>query len=195
MRRRGLRLDLETLEGKALLSGATTGLAASVVATPTTSATGTTVDLSFTETNVSDHDIQVTFGPIDDGFDVARNGTTAWVSNSGIEPQFLELKTLEPGQSLTVSSTWNGQANSPGSTSGPALSGTFTITNQLDPSASTTVTLGSTSTGSSPVSTAPTGSTPVVKPSGGHHHTGHGHIAGHHANGATPQPISTPVKT
>ncbi len=143
---RRTRLILETLEGKELLSGATSGLVASIVAAPTVTAGVTTVALTFTETNVSNHVIEVTRGAINTGFSASQNGKTAWVSNTGFLPQYLMLEGLKPGQSITINGTWDGHSNSgieSGPTEeGPALTGTFTIANQLDSHATTQVTLG-----------------------------------------------------
>ena len=94
--RRKPAIRLERLEEKTLLS-TTAGLVGSIVATPTTTSAGTSVELSFTETNESTHPISVTYGPVDDGFAVTMAGKTVWTSNAGPQPQFLELKTLAPG--------------------------------------------------------------------------------------------------
>jgi hypothetical protein len=130
-----MRLNVEALEGKSLLSGITPGLTASLVATPV----GTTVDLHYTETNTSNHAISFAVGPGNDGFSASRNGKTVWISNSGVQPDFLELVTLKPGQSFTLDATWDGHSNSVSGTEGPAVTGSFKITNELDPAVSTTV--------------------------------------------------------
>jgi hypothetical protein len=142
-------VGVEILEGKALLSGVVPGLSGSLVATPTTTSAGTTVALTFTETNVSNHAITVTYGPGDDGFIASANGKNVWLSNAGPTPQYIELRTLEPGQSITVKATWNGHSNAGVAggfgSEGPALHGTFTISNELDPELTATVTLGTSS--------------------------------------------------
>jgi hypothetical protein len=144
--RRSWRLGVESLEGKLLLSGATSGLSASLVATPTTTSAGTSVALTFTETNVSDQEITVTYGPVDDGFTASSGGKSVWVSNSGFEPQYLMLKRLEPEQSITVDGTWDGHSNvgltGGSSQEGPALNGNFKVSNQLDSAATTLVSIG-----------------------------------------------------
>ncbi len=103
---------------------------------------GTSVELSFTETNVSGHTLSVSYGPIDDGFTATMAGHSVWVSNAGPQPQFLELKTLAPGQSVTVTATWDGHSNTASGTEGPLLKGSFQVSNELDPSAVATVIVG-----------------------------------------------------
>ncbi|MGZ3357094.1 MAG: hypothetical protein ACXVBO_19850, partial [Isosphaeraceae bacterium] len=34
-----------------------------------------------------------------------------WASNAGVQPMFILMRTLAPGQSITQSATWNGQSN------------------------------------------------------------------------------------
>jgi hypothetical protein len=92
---------------------------------------GNPVKMTFTETNVSTTAIQVAVGPSIDGFIIRQNGSAVWRSNSGIQPMFLRLQTLEPGQSITFSATWIASAK-----------GTFTVTHESapgGPSASFTV--------------------------------------------------------
>ncbi len=102
---RGTGITLEILERKSLLSGASSSLAGSLVATPTTTSSGTTVSLRLTETNISNQTVHITIGPSNDGFVAVRNGKPVWVSNSGIQPMFLQLKTLSHGRSLTINGT------------------------------------------------------------------------------------------
>jgi hypothetical protein len=80
---------------------------------------GNPVKMTFTETNTSTHAVQVTVGPSIDGFIIKKNGSAVWRSNSGIQPMFLMLKTLQPGQSLTFSATWTANAM-----------GTFTVVHE-----------------------------------------------------------------
>ncbi|MGD0044562.1 MAG: hypothetical protein ABSE84_29855, partial [Isosphaeraceae bacterium] len=50
-------------------------------------------------------------GPSLAGFFVTHNGRGVWASNTGVQPMFILMRTLEPGQSITQSATWNGQSN------------------------------------------------------------------------------------
>jgi Intracellular proteinase inhibitor len=131
--KRRTHLNLEPLEGRALLSG----LAYSLTTNQTVYQPGQPVVMTFRETNVSNHTISVDSGPSIDGFDVKQGGTLIWRSNAGINPMFILLDPLQPGQSLTLTATWNGVPTG-GST---PVSGTFEITNQLNSSTSATVTI------------------------------------------------------
>ncbi len=137
--RRSVRPALEMLEGKTLLSGvatATPGLVASLTAVASRTNAGPQVVETFTETNVSDHEITVVDGPSLDGFTVSRGGKTVWNPHQGVSPQILTDHVLEPHQSITLSSTWDGRSNQVNPAhpwvEGSPLSGTFTISNDLD---------------------------------------------------------------
>jgi hypothetical protein len=90
---------------------------------------GQPIQMTFTVTNVSRTARQFDAGPSIDGFDVMQNGKTVWMSNAGINPMYISPVTLQPGQSWTLSATWNGIPS--GSTA--RATGTFVVTNQLDP--------------------------------------------------------------
>jgi Intracellular proteinase inhibitor len=173
---RRTRLNLEILEGRSLLSA----LAYSLTTNQSTYEPGQPIEMTFSETNESGRSISVGEGPSIDGFNVTQDGTTVWRSNAGANPMYILLKTLAPGQSLTLTATWNGI---PTGGSSP-MSGQFVITNQLNPEgarATATITApGSTppsSTGQQP--TTPTTPTPApVAP-----------IV------TDPAPVSTPVGT
>jgi len=89
--------------------------------------------MTFTETNTGSTPVTIKVGPSNTGFDVKENGALVWMSNAGIQPQYLVLETLQPGHSATFHATWNGISNV-GGTSSP-VTGTFTVTNQQAPSA------------------------------------------------------------
>jgi hypothetical protein len=74
---------------------------------------GQPIMMTLTETNTSDHDINVDFGPAIDGFFVTQDGVEVWRSNLGPQPQtnFVGLKMLHPGESFTQSVTWDGRPN------------------------------------------------------------------------------------
>lgn len=145
---------LESLEGRALLSG----LVASLTTNQTAYTPGQPIVMTFQETNVSNQAISVEDGPSIDGFDVTQGNKLIWRSNSGVTPMFIRLDTLQPGQSLTLSATWNGV---PAGGSTP-ISGTFDITNTLNPQAVATVTV----TSSTSPTTNPGNGTPSPQPVG-----------------------------
>ncbi len=124
--RRSRRLVLETLEGKVLLSAITPpiafvsppiiapvsqGLVVKLSTDHQVYRRGQPVVITLTETNTSQHDITVTSGPSVDGFFVTHDGRKVWASNAGLQPMFILVRTLAPGQSITQSATWNGQSN------------------------------------------------------------------------------------
>jgi hypothetical protein len=148
--KRRTHLNLEMLEGRALLSG----VAYSLTTNQSVYQPGQPIEMTFQETNVSDHAISVGDGPSIDGFTVVQGGAVVWRSNAGINPLFIRLDPLQPGQSLTLTATWDGV---PTGGSSPS-SGTFVIDNQLNPqAASATVTIaGSTSPSSNPTPPKPT---------------------------------------
>jgi hypothetical protein len=113
------RLSVEPLEDKTLLSS----LAITLKTNHPIYKVGQAVVMTLTETNVSRHDVQVSFGPSVDGFSVTHGNATVWRSNSGIQPLFIVLETLAPGKSLTLSATW---------VAGPST-GTFVAHNELIP--------------------------------------------------------------
>jgi hypothetical protein len=136
---RKLRPCLEMLQEKVLLSGASataTGLVSSVTAVVTRTLSGAQVAETFTETNVSDHDINVDLGATDSGFTVSQDGKTVWNPYEGVLPFSIAVETLKPGQSQTVHNTWDARANEvvPNEpwAEGSPVSGTFTISNSLD---------------------------------------------------------------
>jgi|GEM_PF-1254103 len=124
--RRSRGLVLETLEGKVLLAAIATpiapvsppiiapvsrGLVVKLSTDHQVYRRGQPVVITLTETNTSQQDIIVESGPSLAGFFVTHNGRRVWASNAGVEPMFILMRTLEPGQSITQSATWNGQSN------------------------------------------------------------------------------------
>jgi hypothetical protein len=124
--RRSRGLVLETLEGKVLLAAIATpiapvsppiiapvsqGLVVKLSTDHQVYRRGQPVVTTLTETNTSQHDITVESGPSLGGFFVTHNGRRVWASNAGVQPMFILVRTLEPGQSITQSATWNGQSN------------------------------------------------------------------------------------
>jgi Intracellular proteinase inhibitor len=132
-----MRPQIEALEGRALLSSLSDNLTTSQpVYQP-----GQPIQFVFTMTNTGSQPVQTAYGPSDDGFDITQDGTLVYQSNAGINPMFIRLDTLQPGQSVTLEGSWNGISNQ-GARSAVAA-GTFTVTNQLDPNgASATFQIG-----------------------------------------------------
>jgi hypothetical protein len=122
-------LVVELLESRRLLSSS--ALSYSLTTNQSTYQAGQPVQMSFTETNTSSRPVTISIGPSNTGFDVRQNGTLVWVSNAGIQPQFLRQETLLPGQAVTLQATWNGVPNVSGASS--HVTGTFTVTNQQAP--------------------------------------------------------------
>ena len=123
-------LNVEPLEGRALLSSS--ALSYHLMTNQSTYTEGQPVHMTFTETNTSTKPVSIAIGPSNTGFDVKENGMLVWVSNPGIQPHYLRVVTLMPGQSETLSATWNGVANV-GREAGSPMTGTFTVTNQQAP--------------------------------------------------------------
>jgi hypothetical protein len=124
--KRRMALCVETVESRYLLSG----LAYTLTTNQSTYQVGQPIVFTFTETNTGPSPVNVELGPVNSGFDVQQGGVTVWASNTGIQPQFLRLETLQPGQSQTLTATWDGVCNIGQAT---PLTGTFTATNQQAP--------------------------------------------------------------
>jgi hypothetical protein len=149
------RPNVEPLEGRALLSS----LAYSLTTDQSVYQPGQPVAMTFRETNVSSQPVTVQDGPSIDGFIVSHDGAVVWRSNAGINPLYIRLETLQPGQSLTLTATWDGV---PDGSSAP-VPGQFVISNQLEPQAATaTITIAA--PGSLPGQAPPTPDDPGVAP-------------------------------
>jgi hypothetical protein len=160
--RRRTPLNVESVESRALLSG----LSVALTTNASSYEVGQPVQLTFTETNNTSHAVTINEGPSTDGFEIKQAGATVWQSNAGINPLFIVADTLQPGQSLTLTGTWNGVPNV-GTSTGAAVTGTFVVVNQLNPTTTATFTITgasssptSTSTPSSTSPSAPTSPTP-----------------------------------
>jgi len=92
---------------------------------------GEPIKFTYTETNTSNQPVDIWVAPSLDGFDVTEAGVPVWKSNAGPNPLFVLLVKLQPGQSHTFSSTWDGVPNQENP---PVLTpGSFTVTNQQAP--------------------------------------------------------------
>ncbi len=105
--RRSRSIEVESLEGRRLM----TGLTAHLSTNHAVYQGGEAVVITLVETNTSKQSIQVAEGPSLNGFSVSENGRQVWRSNPGVQPQFLTLLTLQPGKSLTITASWDGQSN------------------------------------------------------------------------------------
>jgi hypothetical protein len=128
------RLGLESLEGRALLSD----LAVTLTTDESVYQAGQPIVMTLTETNTGSQPVGFVVGPSIDGFDVSENGKPVWQSNAGINPMFLVEEMIQPGQSYTLTATWDGVPNLPfqymfGGQPPVLAGGSFTVTNQLDP--------------------------------------------------------------
>ncbi len=141
--RQQLRPSIESLEAKSLLSHMALGLigqqlsrgvpsviggaAPSLEVTLTTDhpsyTQGETVTMTFTETNDTGHNVFVGLGPSIDGFSVTKAGNTIWRSNAGLTPDYVMLKELAPGATITLTAAW----------SASSVTGTYVAHDQLDP--------------------------------------------------------------
>jgi hypothetical protein len=141
------RPDVERLEVLTLLSNLaphlmprvpqTVTVASPLLVTLTTDQStytvGQPVHLTLTVTNRSQQTVTFIDGPAVDGFLVSQNGAIVWRSNAGLQPQFLRLVTLRPGQSYTLHATWDGHPNTSAGTELPGQSptGLFNVTSQF----------------------------------------------------------------
>ncbi len=123
-------LGVEHLESRRLLSG----LSYSLTTDQATYQVGQPIQFTFTETNTSTQPVGVGIGPVNSGFDVVHDGETVWASNTGPLPLFILFRLLQPGQSITLTATWNGIPNLAPPTT---LTGGFTVTNQQEIAVST----------------------------------------------------------
>jgi hypothetical protein len=116
----------------------TSVLQTSVTTDQSTYQLGQPIQLNFTETNVGTTPLEVWEGP--STFNITQNGTQVWNSLvPDLYPYTWDLGnyswvTLQPGQSYTLTGTWNGV---PDQLRSGDLSGTFAVSNWEDPHADT----------------------------------------------------------
>jgi hypothetical protein len=123
------RLHVEVLEGRALLSG----LLSSLTTDHSVYQAGQPIQMTFTETNLTQQPIQLDVGPSTDGFAVSQHGKVIWTSNAGTVPMFITVQVLQPGQSFKLTATWNGIPNTGSISTSSVDTGTFVVSNELDP--------------------------------------------------------------
>lgn len=100
--KRRRHLVAEFLEPRALLSS----LSYSLTTDHPVYEAGQPIKLVFTETNEGNEPVTVLVSPTD--FAVSENGAIIWHSASGENPPPPESKTLEPGESIIQTATWDG---------------------------------------------------------------------------------------
>ena len=126
--RRRQNLVVESLESRALLSG----LTGAITTNQSVYEVGEPIEMTFTLTNTSSTSQAIAVGPSNSAFIVTEGGQTVWRSSPGVAAQYLKVDTLDPGQSLTLQATWDGSIVN--GTSTTTAIGSFSVTNQLDPS-------------------------------------------------------------
>jgi hypothetical protein len=94
---------------------------------------GQSIGMTFTQTNDGTQPVKVIVG--NTAFEVSQNGQTVWTSPPPqlVPAPTLSWQTLQPGQSVSETATWNGKV-----LNGSQGTGTFTLANDLSPTASTT---------------------------------------------------------
>jgi hypothetical protein len=143
--RHQLRPSIDGLENKTLLSHLDAGLmahhpmhqaevqravtgsamAVSLTTNQTTYDPGQVVQMTLTMTNTSNHNDTFFFGPSVDGFFITQNDQVIWRSNEGLQLQFIAMRVLKPGQSMTLTAHWMVPAS---------VTGNFIVHNQMFPS-------------------------------------------------------------
>jgi hypothetical protein len=133
MARRAM-LGVEALEGRTLLSS----LSYSLTTNQSVYQVGQPIELTFTETNVTDAPVTVEVHPTD--FTVSQNNAAVWQSDTANAGQPPTSETLQPGQSESQTASWEGTCSysSPGLGSSAPMSainlfGTFTVSNPNAP--------------------------------------------------------------
>ena len=131
--RRNRPLVAELLEGRTLLSS----LSYTLTTDQSVYQVGQTIQLTFTETNISNQPVTIEVSPTD--FDVSQSSYAVWQSGPGDGSQPPVQETLLPGQSVQQTATWDGTTADP--FDGPTNSmtpqinnfGTFSVSNPNGP--------------------------------------------------------------
>ena len=136
MRRRRC-LSLENLELRSLLSGMTYSLTTD----QSSYQIGQPINMTFTETNTGDQPVTVEVSPTDFAITPASWEQGApWQSNPENQNAPTTSETLQPGQSLTQTATWDGSVATAAFLSGSTMgyaSGSFVVTNPNAPQGTT----------------------------------------------------------
>jgi Intracellular proteinase inhibitor len=128
-------LGIEALEGRSLLSGITYSLTTE----QSVYQVGQPIQFTFTETNTSDQPVPVSLSPTDFTVSYEDIGSQVWQSDPGNAGQPPTSVTLQPGQSVSQSATWDGTTMETGSEQGQTGSyavnefGAFQVSNPNAP--------------------------------------------------------------
>lgn len=139
--KREISVNVEPLETRSLLSGLTYSLTTNqAVYQP-----GQPVQMTLTETNTSSSPVQGAWGGVGSvGFTVEQNGN---VVAAFLTDPVIDSWTLQPGQSKTLTTTWNGKSM------GAYATGEFSVTSGFTPAGvSATFQIEPASSASSPIS-------------------------------------------
>jgi hypothetical protein len=128
---RKITFCVEGLEGRALLSGITYSLTTD----QSTYQVGQPIQMTFTETNTCNQPATVLVSPTD--FSVAEHGGTIWQSDPSNAGQPPTSVTLQPGQSVSQTATWDGTIAL--STDQVNQFGTFLVSNPNAPPGDTAI--------------------------------------------------------
>jgi hypothetical protein len=137
MRRRRCS-SLENLEVRSLLSGLTYSLTTG----QSSYQIGQPINMTFTETNTGDQPVTVEVSPTDFAAapaGAAQGATPSWQSNPENQGATTTPETLQPGQSLSQTATWDGSLTGmvePGESAGYAY-GSYVVTNPNAPQGTT----------------------------------------------------------
>ena len=131
MRRRRL-LVAEFLEQRSLLST----LSYSLTTDRSVYQVGQPIQVTFSETNSGTQAVSVQVIPTD--FTVSVDGKSIWQSNPGNASQLPTTETLQPGQTVSQTATWNGKTSYSALPNSSAISqinnfGTFSVSNPNGP--------------------------------------------------------------
>jgi hypothetical protein len=124
-------LLLEPVEGRVLLSG----WIDTVTTDQSSYELGQPIDFTFTRTNISNEPVSFPIDYSELGFEVTQGGQPVQTSGPTVELPLGTIIELQPGQSWSTSGTWDGLSYS-SDVSVATTTGSFVVTNQLDPSVS-----------------------------------------------------------
>jgi hypothetical protein len=130
-------MSVEDLERRSLLSG----IAYSLTTDHSVYEAGHPIQITFTETNAGTRPVTVSLSPTD--FTVSEHGSPIWESNPQNDGQPPTSATLQPGQSVSQTATWDGKitqtAFQQGTTASYAVNpfGTFMVSNPNAPNGDT----------------------------------------------------------
>ena len=97
-----MALGVNELEPRTLLSG----ISYTLTTDQATYQVGQPIQITFTETNTGDQPVTVSLSPTD--FSVSEHASVIWESNPENDGQSPTSVTLEPGQSVSQTATWDG---------------------------------------------------------------------------------------